>query len=512
MKLETIIGLEFHVQLNTISKMFCGCLNIVDKFAPNTNICPICTGQPGTLPTVNQQAVEMGMRAALALNCTINQFTKFDRKNYFYPDLPKGYQISQFDKPLAEHGAYIINFRTDDGLAGRLDDETQLKQIGIIRLHLEEDSAKSIHDSKTKSTLIDFNRGGTPLIEIVTAPDLSSPAEAKTFAQELQLLMRYLNISEANMEQGQLRCDANISLRPVGDHQLYPKTEIKNINSFRALEKALEYEINRQKSLWLENKAPNFSSTRGWDDNQQITVLQRTKEDAADYRYFPEPDIPPLTFTDEQINKQKIELGELPQQKRFRFMDVYQLSPEDTKILTLEKDTANYTENVISELENWALDLEKVKNAEISWQNDKNKLIKLTANWLINNLLTQMNENGITFSELKITAENFAELITLLFQKKINSTNGVKVLSVMMEKGGDPSHIIEDLNLGQEDDDDLLKKIITQTINNFPEQVAQYRQGKETVIKFLLGQAMKISGGKINPQKTEEKLIEQIKK
>ena len=304
MKLEPIIGLEFHVQLKTKSKMFCRCANDSDETRPNQNVCPICLAHPGTLPKVNEEALKMAIKTALALNFQINKLTKFDRKNYFYPDLPKGYQISQFDVPLAEHGFFVINGSAEDGLTGRLDDEKQLEKIRLIRLHMEEDSGKSIHEKDF--SLIDYNRGGAPLIEIVTYPDFRSASSAKTFAQELRLLLRHLNVSGADMEKGELRCDANISLRPIDDNELYPKTEIKNINSFKALEKALNFEIQRQTALWEKNEIPAGNETRGWDDKKGETVPQRTKEAAHDYRYFPEPDLPTLKIEQSQIDEIKI--------------------------------------------------------------------------------------------------------------------------------------------------------------------------------------------------------------
>ncbi|MEK7075152.1 MAG: Asp-tRNA(Asn)/Glu-tRNA(Gln) amidotransferase subunit GatB, partial [Patescibacteria group bacterium] len=386
MKLQTIIGLEFHVQLKTKTKMFCGCANEPEAEEPNKHICPICLGHPGVLPTINQAVVNMAIKVSAALNCEIAEFTKFDRKNYFYPDLPKGYQISQYDLPFAENGWLGINFLAKDGLAGRLDDEKQMKRIGIIRLHLEEDAAKSIHDKK--STLVDFNRGGAPLIEIVTSPHFSTPQEAKTFGQELQLIVRYLNVSDADMEKGQLRCDANISLRPEGDPKLYPKTEIKNINSFRALERALAFEIERQTILWTNGQPPAKQETRGWLEAKQETISQRTKEEAEDYRYFPEPDLPPLAFTKEQIEQLSVSNIELPQAKRRRFMATYGFNADETKILTESKELANYAEEIISELREWLNSLDNTEGTdEEIWEKNKKKLIKLIAGWLINKFL-----------------------------------------------------------------------------------------------------------------------------
>ena len=318
-----VIGLEIHVQLKTKSKMFCGCANrdetVYGEVPPNTFVCPICTGQPGVLPVVNEQALEWAVKMGKALHGDFNEISKFDRKHYFYPDLPKGYQISQYDVPVMEKGYLEIETIGDN-------QQPELKKIELTRMHLEEDAAKNIHQEK--NTLVDFNRVGAPLIEIVTQPVLASPAEAKVFLQELRLLARYLNISNADMEKGELRCDANISLRPAGDTKFYPKTEIKNLNSFKAVERALEYEIQRQTKLWDNGNPPSTLSTRGWDEMKQVTEEQRVKEDAEDYRYFPEPDLP--AFSLKEIIK-KVSLPELPRARRARFVDEFGLSRADSK-------------------------------------------------------------------------------------------------------------------------------------------------------------------------------------
>src|SRR3989339_38644 len=506
MKYEIIIGLEFHVQLKTKTKMFCSCDNDATGKTPNTLVCPICLGHPGTLPVVNNEAIKMAIKAALALNCDINLYTKFDRKNYFYPDLPKGYQISQFDKPLAKEGYFDINYKAKDGLAGRLDKEDEMKRIRINRLHVEEDAAKSIH--RNNESLIDFNRGGSPLIEIVTEADLRSAQEAKTFAQELQILVRQLELSDADMEKGQLRCDANISLRPVGETKLYPKTEVKNINSFKSLEKALEFEINRQKILWQEGNPPRTQETRGYIDNTGETASQRTKEGFADYRYFPEPDIPPLTFLTEEIAEAENELCELPQFKRQRFMDEYSFSPEDANILTQDKNIANFLEEVVSELEAW---VQATKDQSETWELVKEKLMKLAGNWIINKLIPKVQENNLAFDQIKISAENLAELLTIIFRNKLNSTNATKIFDIMWQKGGDPTQIIEEYDMGQTEDSEQITNLIREIINAFPDQVADYKAGKENIITFLLGQVMKQSQGKVNPKTAEELLKKNLK-
>jgi len=509
MKLEAIIGLEFHVQLKTKTKMFCACSNEADPKDPNVNVCPICLGHPGILPTVNEEAVHMGMKAALALNCTIAEFTKFDRKNYFYPDLPKGYQISQYDKPLAINGSLVINWQTRDGLSGSLTDETQLKRIGIIRIHLEEDAAKSTHEKD--GTLIDYNRGGTPLIEIVTKPDLASPQEAKTFGQELQLIMRHLGVSDADMEKGQLRCDGNISLRPEGDKLLYPKTELKNINSFRALERALAYEIERQTLLWLAGTPPTEEETRGWDEASQTTISQRIKEGESDYRYFPEPDLPPLNITPEEIQEIRSEMPELPQDKRRRFMEMYDFTGEEAKILTDTKQIANFTEKVVSELKDWIETIDTVSgNKEEIWEKNKQKLVKLVSNWLINKYLPLLQEQSIPFVASKITAENFAEFICLVYGSKVNSAAAQAILKRMIETGADPSQLIEEMDLTQTSDTNELGTIIERLLTQYPDQVAEYKAGKTPIIKYFLGLIMRETKGKADPQITEKLLQEYL--
>jgi len=511
MKFQTIIGLEFHVQLKTKTKMFCGCENNPDNDKPNENICPICLGHPGILPTINHHAVLMGIKAALAINCQVANFTKFDRKNYFYPDLPKGYQISQYDKPLALHGWLAINVQARDGLSGRLDDEKQLKRINIIRLHLEEDSAKSTHQQD--SSLIDYNRGGTPLIEIVTAPHFSSPQEAKTFAQELRLIMRYLDISDADMEKGQLRCDANISLRPEGDSTLYPKAELKNINSFRSLERALDFEIKRQTILWKAGNPPTVEETRGWDEGKQETFSQRTKESEHDYRYFPEPDLAPLTFDQKQIEEIKQTLHELPQVKRRRFMEMYGFTGEQAKILTDSKQLANYTEQIISELKDWLQSIEGIEDEEHEiWARNKKKLLNLVSGWLVNKFLPLLDELIIPLEKNKITAENFAEFITMVYESKINSAAAQLILKEMIKTGADPSHVMDEKDLSQMSSEKDLAQIIQKIIKNNPEQTAQYKAGKEVVIKYFVGLVMKETKGKADPQKAEQLLKDHLLK
>lgn len=520
-----VIGLEIHIQLKTKSKMFCSCNNAGENLPPNTTICPICTGQPGSLPAPNLQALKWAVKTALALHCQINETTKFDRKHYFYPDLPKGYQISQYDLPIGEKGFLEIETKVDDQkILTLLEKEIHKtnkkneriptvinKKINIIRLHLEEDAAKNLHSEN--STLVDYNRCGTPLAEIVTAPDFSTPAEAKNFLQELQILVRYLDISYADMEKGHLRCDANISLRPVGDAKFYPKTEIKNLNSFKAVERSLEYEIQRQRRLWEEGRAPEASSTRGWNEAKQITEEQRAKEEAHDYRYFPEPDIPPINLK-EIAKKMKEELPEFPAAKRQRFLDEFALSLADVNILISDPDWAAFTENVFAEAWTWLVSLPEIESEgteEEIMKKNRAKLARLIGGWLTSKLMGLMAENKINIKSLKITPENFAEFIGLIYTNKINSANAQILLAKMLEAGEDPSQIMEEKKLGQVNDANLIAKAADEVIRMNPDQIRQYKAGKIPVIQFLVGKMMKETRGQIDPKTAREILEKKLK-
>jgi len=494
--LETIIGLEIHIQLKTKSKMFCSCDNS-DTDKPNKHICEVCTGQPGTLPKVNQQAIDYGIMMSLALNCDVQNFNKFDRKNYFYPDLPKGYQISQLDEPLALHGHLII----DDPVSGK-----NMSRIRINRLHLEEDAGKSIHTKKGE-TLVDLNRCGTPLAEIVTEPDFRSPLETKLFLQELQTLARYLKISDADMEKGNMRCDANISLRPEGEDKLYPKTEIKNLNSFKAVERSLLFEEAKQKDLWEEGKPPKIDATYGWDEAKQQTIMQRSKEDSADYRYFPEPDLPPLEITNKEILEISNRLPELPEAKRKRFKRQFGLKSVEANLISVDKIIADFFEATVSETVTWLETLPDVEGtSEEIWDKNKKKIIKLVFNYITTEIYKLQNETGKKSQDLIITPENMAELVAMIYTNKINSSAAQEILKIMFEKGGDPSNIVEENDLGQMSDEGEIETIINQVIKNNPTQVAEYKAGKEPVIMFLVGQVMKESKGKADPNKSKELL------
>lgn len=499
-KYETIIGLEIHLQLKTKSKMFCACSNDGENQKPNTTVCPICLGHPGTLPTVNKEAIKLAVLLSKALNFKINRKSKFDRKNYFYPDLPKGYQISQYDEPLASQGHLLIEV------------ENKIKRIGLERLHVEEDSAKNIHQGH--DTLVDFNRAGTPLAEIVTKPDFRDPTAAKIFAQELRSVARYLGVSDADMEKGHLRCDANISLRPKGDKKYYPKTEIKNINSFKALEKALQYEVERQTKLWDKNKQPKITETRGWDDNKQVTVEQRTKEGSADYRYFPEPDLPPLVLDKEILDFASEHLPELPLAKRLRFQKEYALSSEEAKFLVNEKFWSGYYEQVMSELRAWLCRAEKINpdsdKADKIWEEHKAKFTRLAFGWLTTELFVLLGDYS-DVKHTKITPENMAELIKLSYQKKINTSAAKQILAKMYKTGDDPSVLAEKMDLAQIDDNSTLDDLVMKTIMLHPQEAERYRSGKVELIKFFIGQVMKESKGKANPQLVEKILQEKLK-
>ena len=501
-KFYPTIGMEVHVELATKSKMFCSCPNgLGEEVEPNKNICPICTGQPGSLPVPNQKAIEYVIKAGLALNCRITTKTKFDRKNYFYPDLPKGYQISQYDEPLCEKG--FLEIELIDHHQPQI--EKKIKKIGITRIHLEEDTGKSIHPKNSHETLIDFNRAGVPLMELVTEPDIQSAQEAKKFCEELRLLFRYLEISPADMEKGQMRCEANISLYRVGEDPLSgTKVELKNLNSFRAVEKGIEYEIKRQAAL-LDQGEKITQETRGWDEITGKTFSQRIKEEADDYRYFPEPDILPLSFQVEEIETIKSSLPELPANKRKRFQEQFGLKEEDAVILVKSPKLANYFEKVCSELEAWM----KAANHQFS-SVGKTKLYQLAVNYLITEAQKYFFVM-VSSDEEKVSAENFAELIRILYEGKINSSAAQVVLKEMFQRGADPSQVIKEKNLAQTSNRDELQRIVEKVISAHSGPAEDYRQGKEQAIQFLVGQVMRETKGKANPAITLKLLKEALK-
>lgn len=485
MQLETIIGLEIHLQLSTNSKMFCSCDNRGELLPPNTAVCPICLAHPGTLPVPNEAAVRAAIKLGLALGCEIAPILKFDRKHYFYPDLPKGYQISQQENPICGEGSFTFHIPGSDVPRSEL-------TVGIERAHLEEDSAKSFHGANGE-TLIDFNRGGSPLVETVTKPDFRTPLEAKMFLQEIRLLVRALGISDGDMEKGHMRCDANISLRPVGENKFYPKTEVKNINSFRAVERALQFEIERQTELWNAGTPNMVSSTRGWNDVDQKTVPQRTKEAAQDYRFFPEPDIPPFIIGS-MVDEVRREMPELPAAKRIRFQNEFGFSSADARQLIENDELADYAEHVVSEFYAWAQSMDPDADEEVL----KPKVAKLLSGWLLSKYMGVLREAGRLFAPDVVTAENFAEFLHLIYQSKLNSSSAQSVLKKMIETGDHPQHLLDSEGLGGADSG-MIDAWADEVINGNPTQVAQFKAGKDAVLQFLVGQVMKKSRGTADP-------------
>ena len=478
MKYNVTIGMEVHAELKTHSKMFCACKNGLGmETEPNVNICPVCTAQPGSLPVPNRQAIEAVQKVGLALGCTLRLSSKFDRKHYFYPDIPKGYQISQYDEPFCEEGKLERNGKT----------------FRVTRIHLEEDTGKSMHPAGAEYTLVDFNRAGVPLMELVTEPDFSTGKEASLFCQKLRQILRYLDVSNADMEKGQMRCEVNISLYPEEAPRLSgTKVEIKNINSFRSVERAIEYEIARQTGV-LEAGEKVVQETRGWDEVKNVTVSQRKKESAHDYRYFPEPDILPFVFTPEYVEQLRSALPELPDAKSKRFLLEYALPEADVVLLTEDRELAGYFEAVASEL------AEKIQSKET--QAEFPRLVKLAANYFITEMMKELKEWDRGMLIGRITPENFAELIAIIADGKINSSAAQTVFKEMMEnEDNDPSHIIERLNLAQVSDSAELETVVATVLVANEQSVADYRAGKENAIKFLMGQVMAATKGKANPK------------
>jgi len=492
MKYAPTIGLEIHSELKTKSKMFCGCANNADENTPNLNICPVCTAQPGALPVANKKAIELVIKTAMALNCKIAEFSKFDRKNYYYPDLPKGYQISQYDEPLSKSG--YLNIPLDG-------DNKEFKKIRITRIHLEEDTGKLTHPANADYSLVDFNRSGAPLMELVTEPDISSGAEAKKFCRDLQRILRYLEVSDADMEKGQMRCEVNISISD--NKKLGTKVEIKNLNSFKAVEKSIAYEVKRQTDVLLKG-GKIVQETRGWDQDKEITFSQRAKEEAHDYRYFPEPDLPPLAISSLGINIDELMI-ELPEIKRKRFSQEYALPAKDIEILISDKKMAEYFEEAVMELNSWIIDKKLPQKGK-----EHLKMVKSIANYLIGDIQYLLAEAKIRLQDIKITPENFAEFVTLVFEGKISSAAGKTVLLEMFSTGGDPSDIIEKKGLAQESGEGALGAAADEAIKNNPGPAGDYKGGKAAALQFLVGQVMKISKGKANPKVAQELLKKKL--
>lgn len=468
---EVIIGLEVHAELQTRSKMFCSC-PVVDPLeaTPNTAVCPICAGMPGTLPVVNRRAVEYGLRVALALECEVNHTSIFARKNYFYPDLPKGYQISQYDQPLARHGRLPI--RTSHGE----------KVVRIRRVHLEEDAGKLTHvenpNSGERYSLVDLNRAGVPLLEIVTEPDIRSAEEARAFGMALRTLLRYLEVNSGDMQKGVIRVEPNISLRLVGSETFGTRTEIKNLNSFRALERSIAYEIQRQSDLLRQGKRV-VQQTRGWDEVREVTFAQRSKEEEEDYRYFPEPDIPPLVIEPAWIEKIRQGLPELPQVKFRRFMQQYGLSEDEAEVLVAEKPVALFFEAVV--------------------QSHPNLSPRMVANWISGEIFAWMNQSGEDFRTLKITAQDLGDLLNMVAGGEINQNTAKSVLAEMLASGKSPSQIVERRGLHQISDVEQIRQVVQRVLDENPAELEIYLGGKETLSQWFFGQVMRATKGKANP-------------
>lgn len=491
MKYEPTIGLEIHAELRTETKMFCDSLNDPDEKHPNLNICPVCVGHPGTLPVINQEAIQKLTKVGLALNCQIAELSKFDRKNYFYPDLPKGYQISQYDLPVCHDGYLEINGR----------------KIRIQRIHMEEDTGRLLHEEGKDYSLVDFNRAGIPLMELVTMPDIKTGEEVMAFAKELQLILRYLGASDADMEKGQMRVEVNISIAKNNNKELGTKVEIKNINSISAAARAVDYEIKRQSQL-LEDGKKVVQETRGWDENKGQTFSQRVKEGSADYRYFPEPDLPPMRFSREMVDETKSTLPELPQQRRKRLSEQYSLNNSQIEIFTIAKNLGNFFEKVASELDSW----DNFKHLDRPGGEHKNKLYALAANYLITEFPPLFQAKGLEIDDLegiKITPAAFGELVVRIFHNELSSTGAKVVLKEMFETGLTPGQIMEQKDLGQVSDTVELQKITEVVIAKNTKAVEDYKKGKKESLKFLVGQVMAHSKGKANPEVARE-LLEKL--
>lgn len=470
---EAVIGLEIHAQLLTESKIFCGCPTTFGA-QPNTQVCPVCLGMPGVLPVLNKKAVLYTIKTGLALNCRISPYSRFARKNYFYPDLPKGYQISQYELPLCEDGYLDVEVK---GVKRR---------IGITRIHLEEDAGKNIHDGDW--SLVDLNRAGVPLMEIVTKPDIRTPEEAAQFMKRLRQILRYLGVCDGNMEQGSLRCDANVSVRPVGSSGFGVKTEIKNINSFRFVEKALQYEIERQISI-LEEGGRVIQETRLWDSKTETTQSMRSKEEAHDYRYFPEPDLVPVEIEPEIIEELRRTLPELPQQKEERFMREYGLPAYDAIFVTQELSIAQWFEEAV------ALGAPP----------------KIVANWIMGELSRLLNENNKGFDESPVRPESLVRIIKLIEEGTISQKIAKEVFEEVFHTGKSPDEIIKEKGLIQITDTSLLEKVIQEVIQKNPQEVQRYRNGEEKLLGFFVGQVMKLTKGKASPQLVNELLKKRLK-
>lgn len=472
-KYETVVGLEVHVELHTKSKIFCGCSTSFGA-PPNTHTCPVCLGHPGVLPVLNRQAVEYAMKAAMALNCEIAEWSKFDRKNYFYPDSPKAYQISQYDQPIGENGWIDIEV---DG---------KTKRIGITRLHLEEDAGKLTHTGD--GSLADFNRVGTPLVEIVSEPDIRSPEEAKAYLEKLRAIMLYCDVSDVKMEEGSMRCDANISIRPYGQEKFGTRAELKNMNSFRGVQRGLEYEELRQADV-LDGGGQVVQETRRWDEAQGKTFSMRSKEEAHDYRYFPDPDLVRMHLDDEWKARVRASIPELPDARQARYIAEYGLSSYDAGVLTASMKLANFFED------------------SLKYTSDA----KASANWIMGDLLGYLNANNLELDDVKITSQGLGEMIQLIEKGTISTKIAKTVFKGILETGKSPAQIVEEQGLVQISDEGAIVAIVDQIIAANPQSVEDFRAGKDKAIGFLVGQIMKETKGKANPGLVNKLLMERLK-
>ncbi|OAS20222.1 Asp-tRNA(Asn)/Glu-tRNA(Gln) amidotransferase subunit GatB [Paenibacillus oryzisoli] len=472
---ETVVGLEVHVELHTASKIFCSCATSFGA-PPNTNTCPVCLGHPGVLPVLNRQAVEYAMKAAMALNCTIATDSKFDRKNYFYPDSPDAYQTSQYDKPIGEHGWVDIEV---GGVT---------KRIGVTRVHLEEDAGKLTHIDGGYASLVDLNRAGTPLIEIVSEPDLRSPEEARAYLEKIRAIMIYCDVSDVKMEEGSLRCDANISIRPFGQEKFGTRAELKNMNSFRGVQRGLEYEEYRQAEI-LRSGEEVIQETRRWDETQGKTLAMRGKEDAHDYRYFPDPDLVSLYIDDAWKARVQASIPELPDARKARYSNEYGLPSYDAAVITASMQMADFFE-------------ESLKYTQDA---------KAVSNWIMGDLLGYLNQNSLEFSDVKVTGKGLGEMIGLIEKGTISNKIAKTVFKEMIESGKEPQKIVEEQGLVQISDEGAIKAVVEQVVENSPQSVADFKAGKEKAVGFLVGQVMKETKGKANPGLVNKLIVECLK-
>lgn len=478
MKYEAVIGLEVHTELHTATKIFCNCKTSFGA-DPNTNVCPVCLGLPGVLPVLNKKVLEFAVRAGLALNCEISRFSKFDRKNYYYPDLPKNFQTSQFDLPICEHGYLDVEV---DG---------EVSRIRITRAHMEEDAGKLVHHGSSITTadysLVDYNRTGTPLLEIVSEPDMRSAKQAVAYMEKMRAILQYCGISDCRMEEGSLRCDANVSVRPVGQKKLGTKTEIKNINSFKGVERAIEYEALRQAEI-LEAGGTIKQETRTWDENEGVTKSMRSKEEANDYRYFPEPDLVPFTVSDEYIENIRKTLPELPDARKARYMESYGLSTYDAAYVTSDKDRADFFEAMVK------------AGADA----------KEACNWLMGELAGKLSENGLEIKDSKVTPEAMAELLKLITKGTISGKIAKKIFPEMWETGKSAETIVKEQGLVQISDTGALEAMVDEAIAENPKAVADFKSGNKKAMGAMIGQIMKKSHGKANPRMVSGILIKKL--